>query len=91
MKRQTVSFLYVLNIVSQSLFSLLFDTALGVGVGYLLHTYAMIDAWIYIPCILLGLGVGIVSMVRFILSAMAGLERLERQRQKEDKRGENNE
>lgn len=80
MRGQAISFLYVLNIIMQSLFSLLFSTAIFVGIGYLLTTYLSFDAWIYIPLIILGLGSGIVSMVKFIIVSMTGLERLEKQR-----------
>ena len=80
MKGQAVSFVYALNIILQSLFSLLFTAAISYGIGYLLVSYAGVGKWVYIPLLLGGLGVGIVSMVRFILSAMAGLERLEDQR-----------
>lgn len=82
MRGQAVSFMYVLNIVLQSLFSLLFGTAVCVGIGYLLTTQLGVGRWVYIPLILVGLGLGVVSMVRFILSAMAGLERLEKERER---------
>ena len=84
MKGRYFSFLYVLNIAMQALFTLLFDAALFFGVGYLLTTYVGAPSWIYIPLILVGLAVGVISMVRFILSAMAGLERLDRSK-KDDK------
>ena len=78
MKGQVISFIYVLNIVMQSLFTLFFYAAVSVGIGYLLTTYLSCDDWVYIPLILVGLGTGIFSMVKFILTAMSGLERLER-------------
>lgn len=81
MKGQAVSFIYVLNIVLQSLFSLLFSTAAFVGIAYLLGSGLGVGEWVYIPMILVGLFVGIFSMLKFIMSAMAGLERLEQQRE----------
>ena len=84
MRNQAVSFMYALNIVLQSLFSLLFSVAIFVGGAYLLTEYAGLGSWVYIPAVLLGLGLGSVSMVRFILAAMAGLERLEKQKEKDN-------
>ena len=89
MRTQAVSFMYALNIVLQSLFSLLFSTAIFVGIAYLSVTYLGAGEWIYIPAVLVGLVLGVISMVRFIISAMAGLERLEKQKKKStDRRGD---
>ena len=85
MKGNAISFIYVLNIVAQALFSLVFSVAVFFGIGYLAVTYLGAPSWVYIPLILVGVGVGFVSMVRFILSAMAGLDRLEAQRRKRKK------
>lgn len=88
MRGQTISFVYVLNIVFQALFSLLFNIALMLGLGYLAVEVWGGPPWLYIPMILLGVLTGFVSMVRFILSAMRGLDRLEAERQRR-KRGSN--
>ena len=85
MKGRTVSFMYAINIVLQSLFSLLFCTGCFVGVAYLLVDRASVGSWVYIPMIILGLGLGIFSMLKFIIRAMVGLERLERQRERANK------
>ncbi len=86
MKGQAISFIYSLSIIMQALFTLLFSAAAFVGVGYLL-TLAGVGTWVYIPAILLGLGLGMWSMVKFILVAMAGLGRLERANEKRNRRG----
>ena len=80
MRGQAISFIYVMNIILQSIFSLLFNVAVYFGIGYLLTTLLGVDAWIYIPLILVGFILGIISMIKFIISAMAGLERLENER-----------
>ncbi len=85
MKGQTVSFLYVLNIIMQALFSLLFTVAVFFGIGYLVVNVLGAPSWAYVPLILLGVGTGLVSMVKFILSAMAGLDRLEQQQKRRKK------
>ena len=82
MKGQAISFMYVLNIVMQSLFSLVFNVALFFGIGFLLTEVFSVERWVYVPLLIVGFFIGIVSMIKFILVAMAGLERLERQRDK---------
>ena len=85
MYKKTISAIYVLNIVSQSIFTLLWQIALGFGIGYLAVTYWSAPSWIYVPLILAGVFSGLVSMVRFLLAAMKSLERLEAQHEKDAK------
>ena len=79
MYKKLVSSLYVINIISQAIFTMLIPIGLGVFVCYLLTTYASVDAWIFAVVIPLGAISGIFSMVKFILSAMSSLQRLENQ------------
>ena len=79
MYKQTFGFVYVLNIVFQSIFTLLFQVGLGVLVGWLLTSLANAPDWVFVPSILLGVGTGLLSMVKFIMSAMRSLEAIERQ------------
>ena len=79
MYKKAISSLHVVNIVSQSIFTLLWQIALGVGIGYVAVTYWSAPRWIYIPLILAGVITGIVSMVKFLLAAMNSLDRLEAQ------------
>ena len=79
MFRRTVSFLYVLNIVFQALFSLLFAIGVALLLGWVSTTYWSWPSWVYVPLILFGVVVGMISMVRFIISASRGLDNLERQ------------
>lgn len=79
MHKKIFSVLYVLNIVFGAFFDLVFPVLLMWGLSFALTTYLSLPEWIYVPFILLGVFVGLYSMVRFILSAMAALERLERE------------
>ena len=89
MHKKLFSALYVMNIVLQAFFDLVLPMALLWGLSYLLTTYASAPGWIYAPLIIIGALAGLVSMVKFILSAMAALERLENQNcQKESKNDE---
>ena len=73
--------MYALNIVWQSFWNLLFPVGLGVLIGWLLTEKCGMGDYIFVILILLGVLVGIVSMIRFLMSALAGLERLEREQQ----------
>ena len=76
---------YVINIVFQSIFTLLWQIAVAVLVGWLFVNYASAPKWIFVPLILTGVFVGLMSMVRFILASMKALERLEEQKRKKKK------
>jgi hypothetical protein len=76
---QFVGVLYVLNIVWQAFFSLAAPIGLGFLISYLLVTYVSAPTWIYAPLLVIGALSGLISMVKFILTAMAGFERLEKE------------
>ena len=86
-----VSALYVLNIVSQALFTLIIPIGLGLGVSYLFVRFASAPQWLYAILVTLGAISGIYSMIKFILSATAGLERLENEQKSKNTTGKNNE
>lgn len=71
---------YVFNIIFQSIFTLLWQIGTAVLVGWIFVRFVNAPEWVYVPLILLGVATGLVSMVRFILTAMKSLERLEEQR-----------
>ena len=94
MYKKLVSALYILNIISQAIITLAIPIALGFGLSWLLVTYLSTPAWIYAVLITLGALSGFYSMVKFVLSAMAAFERLEKEQnnsKKTDKMGNNNE
>lgn len=72
-----IHIMHWVNIVFQSLFSLLFPVALGIGGSYLLVRYTDVGEWIYAVLILVGFFTGMVSMVRFILMASRAVTNLE--------------
>ena len=81
---------YVLNIVFQSIFTLLWQIALAVFLGWLFVGRLGAPEWLYVPLILIGVGTGLVSMIRFILAAMRSLDRLEEQRKIKEKKNRGN-
>ncbi len=70
---------YVINIVFQSIVSLLSPIAIMFLFAWLLDKYTPVGSWIYVVLILLGVFSGLYSMVVFILRASRALEAVERQ------------
>lgn len=74
--------MYALNMILQSFWCLLFPAGVGALLAYLLSAKAGVGNWIYIVLILVGFGIGLISMIRFLISALAGLERLEEEQKR---------
>ena len=81
--------LYVINIIVQAAFTLLTPAGLMFLISWLLVDKCGAPTWIYAPAITVGVLAGFVSMIRFVISASEGLERLEKEqgkRKKNDKK-----
>ena len=92
MYKRFVNVLYALNIIFQAFFTLATPIALGILASWLLTKYASAPDWIYAPLVIIGVLGGFYSMIKFVLSAMAGLERLEKEqteKEKKEKSGNN--
>ena len=85
MRRETVSVLYVINIVLQAFFNILWQIGIMLLLSYLSIRFLGWPEWVYAPFTVFGALTGIYSMVKFILSASRGLENLERQRKMNEK------
>ena len=85
MYQRFVNSLYVLNIIFQAFFTLLFPVGLGALAAYLLTKHAGVDGWIWAVLLVFGVFCGLWSMIKFILSAMTGLERLEKEQEERKK------
>ena len=86
--------MYAINIIAQSIFSLVTPAALMFCIAWLFVKKASAPEWLYAVLIPLGIIAGLVSMVRFVLSATSALERLENEQAKnktKNKTGRNNE
>lgn len=89
MYKKAFTALNIFNIVLQGLFSLVFPIGLGVLFSWLGVTKWGAPGWLYAILIPVGALVGLMSMVKFILSATRGLERIEaegREREKQRQR-----
>lgn len=71
--------IYTVNIVIQAIVSLASPIAVMFFGAYLLDRYTEVGGWIYVVGILLGVGMGLYSMVVFILRASRALEAIEKQ------------
>ena len=77
---------YVINIVFQSIFTLLWQIGAAIFVGWIFVRFVNAPPWIYVPLIIVGVISGMVSMVRFILAAMKSLDRIEEQKRAKAKK-----
>ena len=80
MYRNLVGALYVLNIIFQAVFTLLMPPAFLFLINYLCVSSLSFPKWTYVVSLSLGFILGIISMIKFAISASEALERLEKQR-----------
>lgn len=85
MYKKFVGSLYVMNIVTQSIVTLISPAALMFFFAWLLVNKCSLPSWIYAPFITLGVLAGFISMIKFAISASEGLERLERHGKSKEK------
>jgi TRAP-type C4-dicarboxylate transport system permease small subunit len=88
MYRKFISAMYLLNIVFQSFFNLALPIGAAILASWLLVEKASAPGWIYAPLVIVGVVIGFVSMIRFILSATRALDRLEAEREKHSPKSE---
>lgn len=90
MYKRFVNSLYLLNIIFQSFLNLLTPIGIGLLISYLLTSYAGAPSWIWALFTVLGVFAGLISMVKFILSATAALDRLEKEQNERQKNSNRN-
>ena len=83
--KEGYSAIYVINIVFQAIFTLLWNIGLALAISYASVEWLSAPDWIYVPLIIIGVIFGFVSMVRFIIGAMNALDRIESDRKKKIK------
>ena len=90
MYKNLVGALYVMNIVFQCVLTLVFPAALMFFVSWLFISKLSAPVWLYAILVPIGFVWGLVSMIKFAISASEGLERLEKQRGGARKNGDKN-
>lgn len=86
MNKSFIGAMYVLNIVLQCIFTLLSPAAFMLLVAWLFISKLGAPVWLYAILIPIGFIMGLISMIRFAISASEGLERLEKQGKSEKTR-----
>ena len=82
MYRKITNALHLMNIAFQAFYSLALPIGIGALAAYLLTKHTSVGAWVWPVLMMLGVFVGLYSMIKFILSATANFQRLEEQRDK---------
>ena len=83
MYKNFVSAMYVLNIIFQAIFTLVTPPALLFLINYLCVLKLSFPLWTYAISISVGFILGLISMIKFAVTASEALERLEKQRKNE--------
>ena len=83
--KESYSAIYVINIVFQAIFTLFWNIGLALAIGWASVTWLGAPDWIFVPLVIVGVVLGFISMVRFILGAMRALERIEDERRQKMK------
>ena len=78
--KEAYSTVYVINVVFQAIFTLLWNIGISLFLGWASVRWLSAPDWIYVPLIIVGVILGFISMVRFILTAMRALDRIEKER-----------
>ena len=81
------SALYTANVVFQSIITLLMHIGVGLLLSWFLVSKLGLPTWIYAIVITASVFLGLLSMIRFILSTMKALDNLEKQRKNGDTNG----
>ena len=85
MYKKIVNSLYLVNIVFQAFFSLLFPVGCALLLAWYMVEKREMPSWLYVVLIISGVFIGLFSMVKFILSAMSAFERLEKEQKAREK------
>ena len=81
MHKKIFDALNMLNLLGQAIYTLALPIGLGALASFLLTEYAGAPGWIWAILLTLGTLMGLYSMVKYILSAMTGIERQKKQRE----------
>ena len=80
MYKNFVGALYVINIILQCIFTLATPALFMFFLSWLFIAKLGAPTWLYAILIPIGFVMGLISMIKFAISASEGLERLEKQR-----------
>ena len=87
MYKKFISSIYALNIILQAIFTLLTPSALFFLITWLFVSRLDALMWLYAITVPIGVIIGFVSMIKFVIVSMTNLERLDKQNQSKKKAG----
>lgn len=85
MHKKLFTALSMLNLLFQAIYTLALPIGIGALAAFLLTEYASAPSWIWAILLTLGTLMGLYSMVKYILTATAGMDRLESQQKADEK------
>ena len=86
MHKKFFNAIYALNIFFQGFLSLATPIALALLLAWLFTSKLAAPEWIFAPFVIIGVAIGFLSMIRFIIAAGNALERLEREQNEKNKK-----
>lgn len=78
MKTRVYNAAYLINVIFQAFWNLLFPMALGFFAGWLLTSRFGLPSWVYAALIIIGMGIGLFSMIKFLIYALDAFEKIEK-------------
>ena len=74
---------YLINIVIQSFWCLLFPIGIALGLGWLMVNKLSWPGWVMAPPLVFAVFIGLYSMCKFLISATHAMDRMDEQREKD--------
>lgn len=81
MHKKLFSALELLNIIFQAFYTLALPIGIGALISFLLTKFLNVPSWIWAVLLILGVFIGLYSMIKYILTATSGIDRRDRQTQ----------
>lgn len=74
---------YLINMVVQSFWCLLFPIGIALGLGWLMVNKLSWPGWVMAPPLVFAVFIGLYSMCKFLISATQAMDRMDEQREKD--------
>lgn len=85
MKTKIYNAAYLINVIFQAFFNLMFPMAIMFFIGWLAVSRLSIGQWVYAVLLIFGLIIGLISMIKFLIYALDSFERIEKSQQEAKK------
>ena len=78
MKTEIYNAAYLINVIFQAFFNLMFPMAIMFFIGWLAVSRLSIGQWVYAVLLIFGLIIGLISMIKFLIYALDAFEKIEK-------------